>query len=295
MVVASISNTLHDVLLQHGFAIISNVKEYESVHAIVTSNKLVLDAVELSKYKNLKWIARLGSGMEIIDTNYCDTHNIKYYSSPNGIANSVAEHIVGMLISLQKNIIKSSNEIDNNIWNREPNRGYELYNKTLGIIGYGHTGAATAQKLAPFCQKIIAYDKYKKNFASDVVQEVTLQHLQQHADIISLHLPLTEETKHFYNNDFIKICKDHVLINTSRGEIVHTVHMIESLKSNKIQACLLDVLEHEKELAEGNKYAWKIINELKQYNVLITPHIAGYSYNAIEKMCDELSKQIFST
>jgi D-3-phosphoglycerate dehydrogenase len=267
--------------------------EKSTIVGIITSNKLTLNAKELQQYTALKWIARMGSGMEIIDTNYCDSNNIKYYSSPNGIANSVAEHIVGMLVALQKNIATTQLEINNKQWIREPNRGDELYTKTFGIIGFGHTGKATAEKLFPFCKKIIAYDKYKTNFSTEKVTEVTLETLQQEADIITIHLPLTDETIHFFNDQFMQQCKPHTLINTSRGEIVNTTDLLHNLEKNKITGACLDVLEHENELQDKESEVWKTVEKLQLYNVIITPHIAGYSHHAIEKMSEELSKQLF--
>jgi D-3-phosphoglycerate dehydrogenase / 2-oxoglutarate reductase len=241
----------------------------------------------------LKWIARLGSGMEIIDLKYCAANGIKCFSSPKGIANAVAEHAVGMLLSLQHRIQTSCEEIKHQKWNREANRGYEIENLTLGIIGYGHTGQAFAKKMSVFVKRIIAFDKYKKNFQDQYVDAVSLEELKHQADIISLHLPLSEETFHYYDAEFVSSIKQsHVLINTSRGAIANTQDIVNGFKSGKIVGACLDVLEEEKNIATVISDEHSIVQELLKYPVIITPHIAGYSYNAIEKMSEELKLQI---
>lgn len=263
------------------------------VKGIITSNKLILNKSEIEKYPNLKWIGRIGSGMEIIDVEYCKQKNIQCESSPNGIANSVAEHITGMLLSLNKNIHSSFEEIKNKQWIREPNRGIELENHTIGIIGYGHTGSAFAKKMSVFTNFIFAYDKYKTGFSNEMVKEVSLEELKEKATIISFHLPLNEETKHYYNDEFLSTMKNsHVLINSSRGAIADTSVILKGLESGKITGACLDVLEEEKNMIEVLNQENNLIEQLMKYNVVITPHIAGYSHNATEKMSQELMDKI---
>jgi D-3-phosphoglycerate dehydrogenase len=265
----------------------------ELIAGIITSNKLILSKTEIEKYPNLKWIGRIGSGMEIIDVAYCQQKNIQYESSPDGIANSVAEHITGMLLSLNKNIHTSFEEIKNKQWTREPNRGIELENHTIGIIGYGHTGSAFAKKMSVFTKSILAYDKNKTGFSNDFVREVSLEELKEKATILSFHLPLNEETKHYYNDNFLmSMKKNHVLINSSRGAIANTSTVLKGLQNGKITGACLDVLEEEKYIKEILNTPNNLIEELLKYNVLITPHIAGYSHNATEKMCQELMNKI---
>jgi D-3-phosphoglycerate dehydrogenase len=267
--------------------------DFQMITGIITSNKLVLNKSEIEKYPNLKWIGRIGSGMEIIDVEYCKQKNIQCESSPNGIANSVAEHITGMLLSLNKNIHSSFEEIKNKQWIREPNRGIELENQTIGIIGYGHTGNAFAKKMSVFTNSIIAYDKYKKGFSNEFVQEVSLEELKEKAAIISFHLPLNEETKHYYNEEFLSsMKKNHLLINSSRGAIADTSVILKGLENGKIKGACLDVLEEEKNINEVLNTENNIIEKLLKHNVIITPHIAGYSHNATEKMSQELMDKI---
>jgi len=265
----------------------------ELIAGIITSNKLILSKTEIEKYPNLKWIGRIGSGMEIIDVAYCQQKNIQCESSPGGIANSVAEHITGMLLSLNKNIHTSFAEIKNKQWTREPNRGIELDNHTIGIIGYGYTGSAFAKKMSVFTKSILAYDKNKTGFSNDFVREVSLEELKEKATILSFHLPLNEETKHYYNDNFLmSMKKNHVLINSSRGAIANTSTILKGLQNGKITGACLDVLEEEKNINEILNTPDNLIVELLKYNVLITPHIAGYSHNATEKMCQELMNKI---
>lgn len=296
LIASPISEKFKLFLLEKNYELIYSEPTTDNRHlttGIITSNKLVLNKSEIEKYPNLKWIGRIGSGMEIIDVEYCKQKNIQCESSPNGIANSVAEHITGMLLSLNKNIHSSFEEIKNKQWIREPNRGIEIENETIGIIGYGHTGIAFAKKMSVFTNSIIAYDKYKTGFSNEFVQEVSLEELKEKADIISFHLPLNEETKHYYNEEFLlSMKKNHVLINSSRGAIVNTSVILKGLESGKITGACLDVLEEEKNMSEVINQENNLIEQLLKFNVIITPHIAGYSHNATEKMSQELMNKI---
>jgi D-3-phosphoglycerate dehydrogenase len=298
---ANISKSFKQKLSDQGyeFFIIDNASQISNDHfqatvGIVTSNKLILNKDTLTKFPQLKWIARLGSGMEIIDTSYCNLHGIRYYSSPNGIANSVAEHTMGMILGLLHHIPSSMYEIKHRQWIREPNRGIELESLKVGIIGYGHTGSALAKKLSVFTPSIMAYDKYKSGFGNEIVKEVTLEEIKQEADIISFHVPLNNDTLHYYDNAFLEsIHKNHYLINTSRGAIIDTSVIVDGLKKGKIIGACLDVLQEEKNIQEVLSSEHNPITQLLQYNVTVTPHIAGYSIHAIEKMSEELMNQLF--
>lgn len=294
LLAAAISDRFKSLLIEKEYELCYyEGKEIDfKVQGIVTTTKLALSKELLLQFTNLKWIARLGSGIEIIDTAYCKENNIAFASSPVGIANAVAEHCVAMLISLQKNISSGFEEIKNKIWLREPNRGIELEGCTIGLIGYGHTGQAFAEKLSVFGADVIAYDKYKKNFTDEYVTEVNLSELQNRAEVISFHIPLTAQTKHFYDNDFIARCKPHIILNTSRGEIVQTSALLKGLENAFVSGAALDVLENERELHDKTSTVWIDIQKLLRYNVLLTPHIAGYSFNAIEKMSDELMEKL---
>lgn len=294
VIAAPISASFRNYLLEKGFQLIdtdqlNEIPDKEAVRGIVTSNKLKLLADTLILFPQLKWIARLGSGMEIIDTAYCDAHQIVYVSSPAGIANSVAEHMTAMLLSLMHHIPQAANDIQHKRWLREENRGLELENLTVGIIGYGHTGMAFAKKMKAFTPHLLAYDKYKQGFSDAYVQEVSLEALQDHADILSFHVPLTAETTHYYNSDFLhRMKKFHFVLNGSRGKVASTPILLEGLQSGKILGAALDVLEEEAHMPQLLHTPGNRIEQLQAFNTLITPHIAGYSFNAIEKMSDEL-------
>lgn len=263
------------------------------ITGIVTSNKLLLDRAAIEHFPDLQWIARLGSGMEIIDTGHCDVKGIRYMSSPAGIANAVAEHVTGMLLSMLHHIPRSFDEVRKGQWIREANRGTELESLTVGIIGYGHTGSAVAGKLQAFTSNIVVYDKYKQGFGNTYIREVDLPVLQQEADILSFHVPLNNETRHYYDDLFLHAMKKpHILVNASRGEVADTNVILQGLRSGKITGASLDVVEGEKQIAQLLDNKESVINQLLRHNVLITPHIAGYSQQAIEKMSAELLGQL---
>ena len=244
LIAAPISSSFEQFLCNQNFDLITTVHDASQIEGIVTSNKLKLFEPELKSYPQLKWIARLGSGMEIVDTQYCDLHEIRYFNSPKGIANSVAEHTTGMILSLLHKIQSSHREVTENKWIREANRGQEIEQLTLGIIGYGHTGSAFAKKMTAFCHKIVAYDKYKSGFGNDDIGEASLEAVLQQADILSFHVPLNAETTHYYNEDFLnRLSKPHYLINVSRGAVCDTKVILSGLESGKLLGACLDVLE----------------------------------------------------
>ena len=298
LIAAPVSDSCIQILTDKGYTPIylneaGNTEKYPAITGIITSNKFILDKNGLQAFPDLTWIGRLGSGMEIIDTVYCDEHGIRYFNSPNGIANSVAEHIMGMLLCLRHHILRSHTEIQNGQWIREANRGLELEGLTVGIIGYGHTGKALANKLSVFTKNILVYDKYKSGFGTDIIQEVTLAKLQDQVDVISFHTPLNKETFHYYDEDFMsRMKKPHILINAARGPVISTDMILTGLRSGKITGACLDVLEEEKNISSVLEQEDNKIHELLSYPVIITPHIAGYSHNAVEKMSKELMEQL---
>lgn len=294
LLACKISKTVEQSLLEKGYQLCPFDQGHDAatILGILTSTKLKLDESTLAKYSKLQWIGRLGSGMEIIDLNYCEEHGIRVVSSPKGISNAVAEHVNALIIAWHKNIIRSSHEIRNRKWIREANRGQELISKTLGIIGYGHTGNAVAKKLAPLCKDVLAFDKYKTGFGSIIVRECTLEAIQQEADIISFHVPLTAETSHYYDATFIKKARPHVIINTSRGAVVHTEDLMNGIRTKQVLGACLDVIEDEQTLADSEAPLWETIHQLQDLGVIITPHIAGYSHDAVDKMSQELYTQL---
>ena len=257
----------------------------ESATGLVVTTRLKIDKRIIDKAVSLKWIGRLGSGMELIDVEYARKKNIFCESSPEGNRTAVAEHALGMLLSLMRNIKKSANEVSEHKWIREGNRGTELTGKVIGIIGFGNTGQAFSNLLSAFNVKVLAYDKYKSGFGNSFVKESSIEEIIDRAEIISFHVPLTEETKHMANEQFFNALKKNpYFINTSRGEVVDTVSLTNALKNKQISAAALDVFENEN-LSSYNENEKKLFDYLNScQNVLLTPHIAGYTHEAFYKM-----------
>lgn len=252
---------------------------------MITTTNVVIDKQMIDAASNLKWIGRLGSGMEHIDIAYAETKNIKCVSSPEGNCNAVAEHCLGLLLSLMNNINKSAVELKQGKWLRDINRGEELFGKTIGIIGFGHTGISFAKLLQPFNVKIFANDINKSDFDNEYIEKASLEQIKKNADIISLHLPLTELTKYYANDTFFNsLERKPYFINTSRGDVVDTNALINAIKNNKLKAVALDVLENEKLETYSDVEKQQLDFLLKRDDVIITPHIAGYSNEAFYKM-----------
>ena len=275
--------------------LVSNILD---ARGLVIRSRITLSSEILSQTPDLQFIARSGSGLENIDTSFCKEKNIQCFNSPEGNRNAVAEHALGMLLSLFNNIVKSNQEIRLGIWDREGNRGEELDGKTVGIIGYGNNGAAFAKKLRGFDVKVMAYDKYKTGFGDHFVQECTLQAIQEQADVISFHIPQNKETVHFFNDEFLLNChKSIFLLNLSRGKIVDTSALIKGLKSNKIKGACLDVLEYEKSSFESffdQDHSEDFRYLLESDKVLLSPHIAGWTIESYFKLSNVLADKIIA-
>ncbi len=257
---------------------------HEAAGLIVTT-RIKIDKAILDRATQLEWIGRLGSGMELIDTAYAAEKGIRLASSPEGNRDTVGEQAVGMLVMLMHNLLKSNLELRQGIWERDGNRAWELGGRTVGIIGYGHTGGAFAQRLRGFGMKILAYDKYKSGFGDEYVQEATQEEIFREADVVSLHLPLTEETRHLGNMSFFQsFHKPVYLLNTSRGKVVKTADVVKALENGTLAGAALDVLENEKldTFSETEKAEFQFL--LNHPRAVITPHIAGYSHEATIKM-----------
>ncbi len=260
---------------------------------IIIRSRIPLDKNFLEKAKNLKFIARVGAGMENIDTETANNLGIKLINSPEGNRDSVAEHVLGILLILMNRLFIASNEVKNGIWKREENRGDELLGKIFGIIGYGNMGKAVAKRLSGFGVEVIFYD-ILPNLSDEFATQVSLEELQKKADILSLHIPLTEKTHYLIDENFIsKMQKNFYFINTSRGKNVKTKDLAEALKNTKIKGAALDVLEYEKpsfeNLESENEDLRFLLNSEK---AILTPHIAGWSVQSKEKLAQVIVDKI---
>lgn len=270
----------------------------EKIHlyeGIIIRSRIPLDAHFLEKAKNLKFIARVGAGMENIDTSKAQELGIKLINSPEGNKDAVAEHVIGMLLVLMNRLFISSNEVKKGIWLREENRGEEILGKTFGIIGYGNMGKAVAKRLSGFGCKTIFYD-IKPNLSDESATQVSLQELQENADILSLHTPLTEDTLYMIDEEFIsKMKKNFYFINTARGKNLKTSALVNALKSGKIKGACLDVLEYEKTSFENletkNEDLEYLLNSEK---AIITPHIAGWTHESKIKLAQVIVDKILA-
>tara|TARA_B110000858_G_scaffold88565_1_gene102232 strand:- start:569 stop:1504 length:936 start_codon:yes stop_codon:yes gene_type:complete len=269
-------------------------KHASEIEGIIIRSKFPLDKDLLTMTKKLKFIARPGSGLENIDLKYCKENNIEVFRSPEGNRDALAEHTLGMLLCLKNHLNIVDDEVRNDIWERERNRGTELKGKVMAIIGYGHMGKAFAQRLTGFEMEVIAYDKYISGFGNKHVKEVNLEEIFQRADFVSLHTPLSNETIGMMNSSFFKKFKNpFIVINTARGKSLVIEDLIDSLDSKKIIGACLDVLDIESSDFSLNKTKIKSFEKLKKFNnVVLSPHIAGWSYESKEKMAKVILEKI---
>lgn len=270
----------------------SKIQNYDG---IILRSRFNLDKSFLEKATKLKFIARVGAGLENIDGDYAEQKGIKLIAAPEGNRNAVGEHTLAMLLSLFNKLNKANDQVKNGKWLREDNRGIELDGKTVGLIGYGNMGKAFAKKLLGFNVEVLCYD-IKENVGDKNAKQVTLKELQEQSDVLSLHTPQTSETIGMVNAKFInQFKKPFWLINTARGKSVVTNDLVDALKSNKILGAGLDVLEYEKssfenmftsEMPEAFQYL------IKAENVLLTPHVAGWTVESKERLAQTIVDKI---
>ena len=263
---------------------------------IIIRSRFTLDQDFLSKAKNLKFIGRLGAGLENIDTEFAKSNGVFLAAAPEGNRNAVGEHTLGMLLSLLNKLNKADKEVRHGKWDREGNRGIELDGKTIGIIGYGNMGKAFAKKLKGFDVEVLCYD-IKGGVSDDNARQVGIMELKQKCDVLSLHVPQTESTINMITSEFINDFKKNIwLLNTARGKCVVTKDLVDGLKSGKILGAGLDVLEYEKASFE-NMFTEKELPEAFQYlieaeNVILTPHVAGWTFESKIKLAQTVVDKV---
>ncbi|GAA0881378.1 2-hydroxyacid dehydrogenase [Algoriphagus jejuensis] len=270
--------------------ILDQVSEYDG---LIIRSKTPMDRELLKKATNLKFIGRAGAGLDQIDLDYMEERGIKLFHAAKGNRDAVAEHAVGGLLALFNNLKKADSEVRKGIWDREGNRGYELMGKTVGIMGYGNMGKSFAKRLAGFGVKILAYDKYKFDFGNDLVEEVTWEKVKAESDVLSIHVPLTPETRNFLTLEELEsFAKPFWLINTARGEVISFETLNAALDRGILSGAVLDVLENEK----FQRFSPRQIEEFEKLaareNVIFSPHVAGWTFESYEKINRVLVKKI---
>ena len=291
-----LKNELEKLGFKNYFDLISTKKEIENkiweYQGIILRSRIEIDKRFIDSCKNLKFIARVGSGLENIDTDYAKKKNIEIISAAEGNANAVGEHALGMLLSLLNKIIKSNNEINQNIWEREQNRGIELDGKTIGIIGYGNTGKSLAKKLSGFNVRVLCNDIIE-DVSDKYATQVSISEIMKSCDIVSLHTNLNDSSFHLINKHFINNCKkSFFLINTSRGECLKTSDIVDGIKTGKILGACLDVIENESKSFENLNTNSDFEYLKKSEKVVLTPHVAGWSIESKLKLAQVVLEKI---
>ncbi len=269
------------------------LKCIQHYHGLVIRSKTPMDMALLENADKLKFIARAGAGLDNIDLDFLESKGVALHHAPEGNRDAVAEHVMGMLLAFFNQLSQADAQVRRGIWDREGNRGIELAGKTVGIIGYGNMGEALAKRLRGFGVKILAYDKYKKGFGNHWVEECSLETIQEEVDIVSLHIPLTMETKNMFTPTLIDgFHKPFYLINTARGELIKFDTLNEALQNKKIKGALLDVLENEKlqTLSASQKLSFQRLTQ--RDNVMFSPHVAGWTFESYEKINQVLVAKI---
>jgi len=304
LIIANVHSILKETLESNGHDIdvkldidreelLEIVNEY---HGLVVRSSHLIDRVLIDRASELKFIARAGSGMELIDTEYATSIGIKCLNSPEGNAESVAEHVIGMMLGLLHNIRRADFQMRDGSWNREENRGSELKYKTVGVLGAGNTGSALIEKLSGFKCEVIAHDLIPEKVDIKYARSVSLDELKEKSDIVSVHIPLESENAHFINKSFIESCSKPIyLINASRGGVLNTIEIIDCLKVKKILGLGLDVFENEKPETFAKQEKSYFMELMQMENVILTPHIGGWSHESEYKIAQFLVKKILNS
>ncbi len=265
---------------------------------LVLRSKFKITPEIIDSAKKMKCIGRAGAGMENIDVDYAKSKGITCVSAPEGNRDAVAEHAMGMLLMLFNNLKRVDDEVRRGIWLRSQNRGVEIFGKTIGIIGYGNMGSSFAQRLACFGCKILVYDKYKKDFGSATIKESTMEQLYNECDIVSLHVPLTQETNYLINSDFIQRFKKNIyILNTARGKCLNTADLVNAVESGKVLGACLDVLEYESisfENLDTSKLPAPMQYLIKSDKVVLSPHIAGWTHESNYRISKILAEKMIA-
>ncbi len=270
--------------------LLSVIGDYEG---IIVRSKVFFGKDIIEKATRLRFIGRAGAGLDNLDVEELTRREIHLLNAPEGNRDAVAEQALGMLLCLMNNVLRADREVRNAVWDREGNRGYELMGKTVGVVGYGYMGKATARRLAAFGCKVLAYDKYKKNYGDAYATAATMEELHKEADILSLHIPLTSETKFMVDQQYLNAFeKPFWLINTARGELIKMSEIVKSIQSGKVRGAALDVLENEKirQLTAEQQEAFDYLKNSEK--VLLTPHVAGWTFESYRKINETLVEKI---
>lgn len=300
-----ISDKTHEVLPQRlreaGFDVsVEPDHDYESLvqaaqgcEGLVVRSKVIVDSAFIDRVPSLRCIGRVGAGMETIDVDYAEAHGVCCLNSPEGNRDAVGEHAVGLLLALFDNIARADGEVRCGLWQREANRGLEVGGKTVGIIGFGNMGRAFAKRLSGFGCRVIYYDKYLRE-TPEGLERVSLETLQREADVVSFHVPLTAETRHYLDADFIAaMARPFYLINTARGAVVDTAALVSALESGKVLGAALDVLEYENMQADGLGDVPESVQYLMQSpRTVLTPHVAGWTVESKYKLAAVLADKM---
>ncbi len=301
LIIDLMHDSINDMLLKTGFEahyrpdiergeILSIISDY---HGIIVRSKTNIDKELIDLGTSLEFVGRAGAGIDKVDYPYLTSKNIRMINAPEGNRDAVGEHTIGMLLSILHKINTANLEVRSNIWDREGNRGWELKRRTVGIFGYGFMGSSLARKLQGFGCRVIAYDKYKSGFGTQYIEEVSLDVFKKETEILSIHVPLTAETKNLFDEKYLKsFDRLKIVLNTARGEVLQLSALLGLLETGLLYGAGLDVLENEKinKLSEGEQ---EIFSRLKKLpNVILTPHVAGWTFESYERINKVLVRKL---